>query len=1343
MKNTSSIHSRVTTQPLSGLTVPHGETESEGFIGHAIFKDNPFDGFAGGYKVVEFIEGSTAEKIVDFACAENLWLKNYIEVKIGDTLIPRDKWHLVKLKKNAPITLMVVPQGGNAGNVLKMIAIVVVAAVVSYYTLGAGNAAFAGMFGGAGSVGAMVAGTLAVTAATMATSLALNAVFPPPTANQPQLGTESSQTSTAFGWNVDSNQFLKYQPVPRIYGRVKFAPPYAAKPFVETIGDQQYLYLLFDFGYGELKLEDLQIGENSIDSFANIQYYIHSNFKAGDKLNLYNRDVWQDSYSQKLIKSSWRIATTQPKSIEAVIDFNFNQGLAVVDKQTGNLLSNSVDLAVQFRKVGDANWRNYNEIQHNIIGGGTTVAGGQVDFYWNATSNEYEGNPNHTVYSKLPDPASIPEGGSVTLQRVYDSYNGSEHIKVSKYQDYLRSNSTISTTNIRVQNATQKAFTISVILNFPEEGEYEVRASRLSDDSSDRYIADDVYLTSMRSTKNLSPIAPEAPHTIVEMRILANDQLSGGVNNFTAVATSILPVWNGEAFTYQETRNPAWIYLDVLRGSAAVRPAPNHRLDLDSFKEWAIWCDSPALNAPESPKAQCDLVVSGNYTSWQVLKMVSSTGDATPSMRAGKYSISIDREKPYPIQMFTPRNSNSFTSSRAYHIQPHALRVQFIDPEQQWQQREIVVYDDGYSVDNATIFETLDLVGITNYSHAYRLGRRALAQGRLRQETFSIKVGLESIIATRGDLVRLSYDVPKIGKGWARIKDISGEVITIDEYTVNINPADYLRVRINDGTQVDLFVLEVTGDYTMRASGDMSNINVGQLVVWGELSRMTMDCIIKSINPSFDLTATIDLTPYAPAIYRAEVDEIPAYDPLITEVSSYRPNAVVNLQVNEIDTVINRYHYISIGLSWAKPEGSSPKQYIIYELQNKNWEEIGRTSELYFYAYKDVKAIKDNGQKTDLIGKNLTFAVVAVGAGGLRLSPSNAAQVTIKPLGDEVKPLKPNKFDLDIRTSTNIYIDWRHPESNDIDYYVIRYAPVFDIKDIKNSTIIADKVAYPTNSVTVPARLGTYFIKSVDTSGLVSDEAAYAVTPTEVLNNEFEITDIEDVNWSGRKGNLLVVDNDLVLMPSITPNAGERVGYYYFDKYINFGKVYSAVLSSYINAEPVSNQTIDSIEQYYDAYIEVRTADREIPIAEWKTVADVEPSIASGSVNMGAWRRLYSGEYTGIFFQYRLVVVSKHDGVGVRIKSAKAKVTAHIRTEGDYDVEAGLDGIRINFDPPFQQTVSIQITPSDVSIGDTYEIRNKSESGFDIRFFNSGTPIEKQFDWLVRGYGREGNFIPS
>lgn len=1254
------------TQQSRGLTPFRGSTESMDSIGHLVFKDNPFSGMPGDYQVLPFKEGTTVQAIVDQTCAENRWLINYIQVSIGGEIVPKESWHLVKIKKTAPVSLVVIPQGGGVGEVIKTVAMVAIAVVAAVY-LAPMAAAYMGY--AAGSVGFAVTSALTVMAVSMVASAAMNSLFPPPSIDMPtiSMGTSSStQDAQTYAFSLDTNTSWQYKPVPRVYGRVKMAPSYAARPFIDSVGDQQYLYLLFDFGYGPLRLQDLRIGENPLTSYQGVEYKIHQSFKKGDQLSIYNKDVWQDPYTQKISQSDWRTATTQKDSSQAVIDLQFSQGLVHINSTNGNQEDYSVDLRVQWRAVGDSNWSGYGAINHQFTG-------------------------------------DLSE---------------------------------LDAESFRVTRRVTKPFTVSLRLDFPSAGEYELRVLRNTEDSQDRYTQDDVYLTSVRSIKNIAPIAPEVPHTIVEMKILANDQINGNVNNFTAIATSILKVNVGGEMIEAETRNPAWMYLDVLMGTGAVRKAAESRIDMAAFNEWAKWCDSSAANAPGMPRAQCDLIVSGEYTAWQVLKLIASTGDATPSMRSGKYSISIDRPKSTPVQMITPRNASDFSSVRSYHIQPHGLRVQYVDPNQEWQQREIIVFDDGRDESNSTIFEILQLTGITNYHQAYRIGRHALAEGRLRQETFSIKMGVENLLATRGDLVRMSYDIPKIGSGWARIKKVDGNKVTIDAPFSAISNLDYLRVRTVEG-QWDFDIVEIFGDDTVMVSGYISKLQAGQLAVYGEQERMTMDCLVKSVQPGPDLTATLDLVPYAPAIYTAETQPIPEYDPLITDLNDLRPGAVLNLQAAQLDTVVNRYHYISVALSWRPAVGVAATKYAIYQYIDKKWVFLDRTTDLTYYAYKDVKIINDDGSKIDIIGKEMTFAVVGENHTINKfISPAQAPRATITPYGDIGRPDAPPYFDLDMRTSQTITLDWRHPKNNDIDHYVIRYSPVFKGADIKDSTIVVQKVAYPATTVTVPARLGTYFIKTVDTSGNASRLSAEAITPTEILNNDVDLEMVEDIGWPGEKDGLVTDGTNMTLSEGMTK------GTYYFDNSISLPQIYPVHFVSGIRTA-VSSSTLDEVDDHlWDAYLEFRTGTDMEALDTWPILDEVQPDLMAWSGDLGPWRRFLSGDYTIRVAQFRLVIESA-PGIKVDVTHAIIKMTAPVRVAMDYDIVASPAGKQIIFDPAFQDTPSIGITSDNFQFGDSYQITNKDRTGFTIQFKNNAEAVERQFDWIARGYGTEVSSIPS
>jgi hypothetical protein len=1325
----------------------------------------------GNFSVVEFVEGATVEHIVMRACVNETWLAEYMVVKIGDKVVPRNMWSKVRLKKNCPITLLVTPQG-DAGNILKTIAMIAVVVVVSYFTMGAGGAAFAGMFGGVGSVTALVAGAVAVAAASMVASLALNAIFPPPSASMPELGQQSAEADV-FSWNSASNTNQQYQPVPRVYGRVKMAPTYAARPYVASVGDKQYLYLLFDFGYGPLDLEDLRIGENPLTSYQNVKYKVHPRFKKGDALTIYNKDVYQDGLAQKLLYNGWRVVTSAPACTLFVLDFNFPQGLAIVDQKNGDLKTAEVSLNIQYRLAGTSTWIPYWKATHTIDGPGVDApADFYYEAYWRATGGEYDfsqnNGPNYDPVTKLPNPSSQPNGKNITLVRYEEAWenDGGYYVK-EFYVDYINDRQPVYNKiekKLSVSNKTQKPFTTSLSLNLPV-GEYEFQIARLSVDSVDRYTQDDVYISSIRSVKDSAPIAPENPHTIVEMRILANDQLNGVVSNFTAIATSRLRSWNGNSFVEKATRNPAWAYLDVLIGTAAVTKASIDRVDMDAIKDWADWCDAPDTNDPKSPRNQCDIVISGETTAWQVLKLLSSIGDATPALRSGKYSISVDRPRSYPVQLFTPRNSSGFRSTLAYFRQPHALRVQYIDPLQEWQGREIIVYDDGYNASNATEFDSLDLVGVTSYSQAYRLGRRSLAQGQLRRETFSITTGVENILATRGDLVRISHDVPKIGSGWARIKSISSDVITFDDDIVNAEAGHYLRVRVSDNSQVDLMIVDQTDINKLRVAGDIYKLSEGMLSVYGVLEKVTMDCLVKSISPSGDLAASIELVSYAPGIYTAESAPIPNYDPLITTIDDRRPGPVTNLKANELDTVVNRYHYISIALSWTRPGGVMPAGYAVYELQDNIWVQIATTKELSYFAYKDVKVVEDSGDATALIGEKKTFAVVALGSSGAQIQPNVSPQVTITPVGDKIKPLAPEYFDLDIRSKESIYLEWSESTSNDVSHYIVRYSPRFDGADFHSATIIASRQPYASTSLTVPARLGTYFVKTVDTMGNISEGATMAITPTATLTDDIELITIENPYWDGPiNGMEAVVKRFLVEWPilaevkptlknhgyiqSITLPDGTYAptGIYNFKEALDFRQIQPITFTAQIEAEAiVGGVAIDAalVGEQWDAWLELRAAKSTLLLKDWPTLDNVEPNLLIGNAPFSPWRKFYAGEYTGQVFQFRLCVASRDPNIGVKINRASIQASARIRVDGDYDIQCPATGLRVNFEPPYFETPALGITQDSAQQGDRAVVYAKDRFGFNISFVDkNGTDVSRQFDWIARGWGKEEQTLP-
>ncbi len=1198
----------------------------------------------------------------------------------------------MKLKKNAPINLMVVPQGGGGGVVQAIVTVAIVVAAVYTGGLAAGAMGFA-----QGTLGYVAVSAITSMAVTMVANTVMNSVFPPPAMSSPTLSTNNNLTNTnqvgttsspitggamtampgsgggnsvgeapQYGWTAGNNSGAPYQPIPRVYGKIRMAPAYAASPYVDSYGGNQYLFLLFTFGYGPLDVKNIRIGENPISSYEGATYLVHENFQAWNALTYYNKDQYQASVGQVLNDVDWRDATTVEDTNSATVDFQFPGGLGSVDKFTGNLVGQTVDIRVEIKKDGESTWSNFTNFPHFIHGEGIEKSGA-----------------------------------------------------------------------IQVGHATQRPFFSSLQITFPSADKYYIRAKRTTPPSLDRYIVDGVSFATIKSTKNSKPIKPPVGMTVMELKIKANDQLNGSINNLTAEVTSILPTWDGTKFVDKATRNPAWAYLDILRGTAAIRKAPDSRIDLDSIKEWADWCDAPSGNSGLLPKCQCDVVVSGNMTAWQTLKLIASTGDATPSMRSGKYSVAIDRERDYAIQMFTPRNSWGFQSQIEYHQQPHALRVSYIDPTQEWSQQEITVYDDGYSVDNATLFESLDLIGITNYHHAYRIGRRTIAQGKLRNETFTITTGVENLLATRGDLVSLTYDVPSIGIGWGRITRIdSARYVTLDAPFSAIAVGYYLKIRVGDGTQQDFRVSEILSDTQVKIDGDTSDLAVGQLLSYGEMSRVAMECIVKSVQPSNDLEATLELINYAPAIYTAETETIPPYDPLLTDISKLRPNEVQSLQSTLTDTVINRYHYLSVGLSWVPSIGVTPHGYAIYEQQGTQWNLIGQTKDCVFFAYKDLKIIETDGTPIDLIGKTKRFAVSAIGFAGTRIDPSIAAQVSVEIIGDAERPPAPTTCDLNVVGDTT-FINWTPSPVNDIDRYEIRYSPEI-INATWNDAVPLKTSSWEATGTSVPSRIGSYFIKVVDTTGNKSSALlAGVITENPNADDLLVNTIVESPTFPGELFGAIVDEDAYLTLDYTKTDSHGFFGEYLFKDSINMGS-------------KMALRLVDTSSCTHGA------SGNKIFMSEWGLLSDLDSMTAAAKmrevvkgggvevngwfdtfvqVDGGDWQRLTSGTFVGTEFKFKIQMHCKTVDEHIFIGNASIAAYAPSRIESKNNLAIPVAGLSVKFDQPFFEAPSVTLNIDDQQSGDYWIVSNKTAEGFTINAKNADAAVARQMDFIARGVG--------
>ncbi len=831
----------------------------------------------------------------------------------GETL-PRDQWGERRLHhSDKTIEFAVVLEGGGGQGkqilgLVAMIALTVMSGGAAAGVLGAMNIAAEGTALLVAKAGIMMVGTLLI-----------HAVFAPP--KTPSNATP--EVSPTYSFTGQSNQPRRFARLPRIYGKHRYVADVAALPYTVNVGDDVYLYCIYSFGYGPLKLEDFRIGQNPLSNYSDYDIEVHENFTDSSQLVKYKSDVWQDSLNLEVKQTTPITVTTQLDTESAVLDLNFPSGLVLIDDQ-GRQQYVTSDMDFTYRPLGSTGAfvplpasasRGQTNFDLKFYLGQQFYPGILVD-YGSGNGPEFisDGFPAGTsTFVGWAPQGFIPAPGSEIMVGSYRliishidpradsnmSYEGRVYVPYTTYtttglpgdlplvgdQIYMYSGSSVGSGTVtnRVHFNEKKAqpFTTSISFVFPTPGQYEIQVTKVDADYPDNDTGHQWrrVITALRSMKNVPPLTPAVPISVVELVIKATGQLNGTIDQFSAIATSQLRQWDavGNVWKVDVTRNPAWVYLDILQGTANTRPLPDNRIDLQALKDWAARCDQ--IDAPfVQPMGTCDIVVDKQYTVWDLMQNVAATGRAAPTIKDNKYSILQDSATRIPVQVFTNRNSSGLKSARSYQDEPHAMRVQWIDELNNYTEAETVVYNTGHDINNTTIFEDLQSFGMVRAEQVLRWGRYMFAQAKLRQERFSITVDIENIICTRGDLVLVAHDVMQVGGDPTRIVEVQGARLFVDApptRDVISDPTAYgVRVRRSDGyitPVLDLIAIGNDGEYDyVDVGGDLTGITADNLLVLGPKAEVVGEYVVDTITPGSDLSAVISLEELAPAVYNAE-----------------------------------------------------------------------------------------------------------------------------------------------------------------------------------------------------------------------------------------------------------------------------------------------------------------------------------------------------------------------------------------------------------------------------------------------------------------------------------------
>ena len=1291
------------------------------------------------------------------------------------------------IEEHENLTIAVVQRGGGGdkNGILGIVASIAIAYAAPYAAPAV-----------AGATGMSVA--VATAAITIVGTLVVSALIPPASLGGGNTNTQDFEEALAYNLTGQTNNANLYGGVPAIYGQIRFFPFIAAQTKIVQIGKKTVLSSLYDFGLGDVLIDGVQIGTQPAVNFG-ATFIDHVNTKTPN-LKYVTNTVGYDQLAFNLSSNELKIVT-RPNADGAAVTMVFPRGLAKFNDQ-GNPTNYEVELMVEFRKQGTSDWQRISAsqfktdvvvVKDNVVDQQVasydqnfTVSPAQNIRYGNGTdsvsqvqSGFTKCNPNwfkEGTRKSLPDPVldidekiddkKAPRFVVYQNNNPYNGWNVANQNNGTWWfagnyppplQPYQRVSSgqacyipnAISTTVV-ISGATAQPNSVRVEVFFAESDTYEIRVKRSGAESTNTRILDQLQITSIETLKNESPVVLDYPHTLLEMQVQSSERLTGNVDNLSAFVSKRIRSINENGFINGliETGNPALIALDILTNGANRSPLRDDQIDFSSFVELANFC-SEEISYEQGGKTythqkyEFNGLVVGSTVQEAVNNVLANGRAQLLMLQNGKFGVLIDRPKTIPKQLITPANSWGFKGSRSYPYYPDALRVEYVDPELNWATTEVIVYSDGFSAANAKKFETLKTTGVINYDQAYRYARYMMAQARYRSEIFSVNMDIENLSVVRGDLVLVQHDVPKLGGPSLRVVEISGTTLKFNQRIEIPVDASY-TVRTLDGDVKSGRITSQIDPTTVKIETADSSITPDALLAIGVTNKVTSPYLVLAVNPSPDLTATIDLAPYSAQVY--EEGALPIWNPNFSgDLISSPSVAVKNMTAVQSITYVDRQPQVDIGIKWEITGNINMlKRVDVYYLVDGQEGQYCGSSDSKELIWK-MSPIRKKELLNQPSGK-----FVATPFSKLDLQGENAELIyAIK--GDETPPLPIEGFGVNILNNSLIDIFWKKTRDIDIATYEIRFTP--NTKDPQwNAASHLATVDWETNRTSAGARTGSYGIMVKDTSANKS-LPQWLRTSVETLPSLDFIVAINDApTWSGNKINCNTKGGDLMLngdFGSVT----DRVGYYEFlDVYDanqiqelrcisyleGYGVSESDFMSNWIplsSADPIASAT----ESDFDYWLEAATTNDQLFMDDWIPLSGENANpIEGGGIGWQPWRRIESTDLSGQLYKFRIAMASYNPLVNIKMTSGRTDIDVLDRFESYPDLEVTTSGTRIDFNPPFRDIPAIAVSIDGNSKDVRYQINSKTENSAEIVLIDNLTNQQAtgKIDVNVQGYGK-------
>jgi predicted phage tail protein len=714
--------------------------------------------------------------------------REQVVVSVSGRIVQAEQFGVTYLDKTDNIVVCPVPAGGGGGKqILAVVAMIAVTVMAPYAAAAINNGLGMGLAAGSTGLAALTAGV------SVAGSLLVNAVFAPPKPTN-----NVGDTSSSYGVDGAKNTSVEGIPVPVCYGEFRTAGNILGLYTTTDGDDNQTLYMLISAGEGPVaSITDIEINDNPLTDYHDVEVQTRLGLANQTIIPWFDDSIRAINKGQKLT-TDWFYSTTTAAVDKLRLDFTAPSGLCEIDTKSGDTRNISVDLEVEYRKVGDTNWATL-PLQ-------TDIASWEYATYDGHTWSGPSGDPVDDLFT-----LTYIQGSGAVISTV-------DGVKAARYPVY--------TNGVTMSGAKRSTVRRSYTTNQLDAGNYEVRVRRVTAKSTKDNVIDDVYLADINeiTLENIS-----YPYTaLLALKIKMTDQLSGLPTVTFMNGGKLVSTYDGTGWSQDASQNPAWVTWDILTNTRYGAAMPAARLDLVAFKEFADYCDANSLtwNGPIETETNV----------WDASQMVLRVGHSQIVPFGTRYTV-VTEKPSIPVMMFSVANmiEGSYKETWLNRAdRANEIDVTFFDKTDKYRQRTIKVYDPAALAAGAPQRSSaITLYGVVDYDRAYREAQLQLNLNNYILKTISFGAPLEAIACRVGDLIYVQTDLTDWAQAGRFEAGSTASVMKLDRAVTMTAGKNYKLLTLRDAIQRGAYTIANVIGNSVFLSGFVPGASVKRLQVAG------------------------------------------------------------------------------------------------------------------------------------------------------------------------------------------------------------------------------------------------------------------------------------------------------------------------------------------------------------------------------------------------------------------------------------------------------------------------------------------------------------------------------